>query len=335
MAPGSKESSATVNAQATVVPFSRLRLQIDRMTDRDWMFPYASARGVVAERYSALLQTLRDIAEEGCRLYRHHAEEQAPRSTPVRAEYYHRLYLLGALRHTLTLLESTIALLDSGLTHGARVTARPLFEILVNTKHIVAHPNEPVAWQLFYSAMRDHLHSHRAALKAMDPAVFPAAAIERAQTQVARIEGEVRELAGPEVQDREVVRWAGKKLTFAALARMHGMEDDYLAVYKDFSWDTHGTLALFHSTRRTPEGAMVLRDAFDLQDTRFVALAAGRWALEILHLVAAAWQTTTRGDALGTRLVRAAEETVNPSLPEWSEWMALVREHEGPASASP
>ena len=153
--------------------------------------------------------------------------------------------------------------------------------------------------------------------------------------EIARIEGEVRELAGPEVQDREVVRWAGKKLTFAALARMHGMEDDYLAVYKDFSWDTHGTLALFHSTRRTPEGAMVLRDAFDLQDTRFVALAAGRWALEILHLVAAAWQTTTRGDALGTRLVRAAEETVNPSLPEWSEWMALVREKEGPASASP
>jgi len=299
------------------------------MSDRDWMYPYAAARSTTADRYGTLLHALHDVSEEGCRLFRHHAPKHAPRPTPERAAYYHRLYLVGALRHTLTLLESTMALLESGLTHGARVTARPLFEILVNTKHIVANPQEPLAWQLLYSAMLDHLLSHRAALEAMDPAIFPADAIEHTQKAVARIEGEVRTLAGPEVQDREVVRWAGARMTFAKLARVYGLESDYLAVYKDFSWDTHGTLALFHITRRASEGAMAVRDAFDLEDTRFVASMAGGWVIQIFELIAGEWKVDASYDVLTARLVRAAEEAVNPALPQLSVWMAHVRRRDG------
>jgi hypothetical protein len=261
-----------------------------KVRPRDALLDYNSAQQVVSLRFNSLLKTMKEIASLGCSMFVQQAKGADGVLVPPRNDdgFYTDVYFVGALRHTILLIEAVVTLLESGLTRPSRIVCRTLFELLVVAKYIAKHSTAPLARQLLYSSLLDHEISWVETIAMLKRAEARKEAIEDLEKQLKRIRDDLGKVSSQAVTNRKVGKWSG--LSLRDMARDVGLESEYLAAYKDLSWDVHGTLAAFHITRRTRTGEVVMRDMFDLQDTRSIAVFAGNWALAILHAIAKRWQ---------------------------------------------
>ena len=202
--------------------------------------------------------------------------------------FYTDVYFVGALRHTILLIEAVARLLENGLTHPARIVCRTLFELLVTARYIDKQSTVPLARQLLFSSLEDQQASWVETIRILKESGARDEVINDLKKQLDRIRDDLSKVSSPALSNRRIANWSGR--TLRDMARDVDLESQYLAAYKDLSWDVHGTLAAFHITHRDASGALVMRDMFDLQDTRTVAAFAGNWTFAILDLIATRWQ---------------------------------------------
>lgn len=262
----------------------------DTSAARDVLLDYAATKKIVSLRFESLIKAIRDIAALGCAMILRHAKDRVLVAPGNDDRFYTEVYFLGAVRHTILLIESLATLLENGLTHPARIISRTLYELLVTAKYIDKESTTALARQLLYSSLLDQETSWVETIRMLENVGGRDDSIKDLKEQLERIRGDLGKVSSPAVTNRKITNWSGNNLR--DMSRSVGLESEYLAAYKDLSWDAHGTLAAFHITHRTADGELVMRDMFDLKDTRHVAALAGNWALGILELVAKRWQLT-------------------------------------------
>src|SRR6266568_9744 len=284
------------------------------MKERDHLLDYDAAKRVIELRFTSLVKALREDSALGQRLLLERGKDGVLVPPGNGDAFYTELYFVGTLRHTILLLEGVIALLECGLTHPARIVTRSLFDLLVSATYMDKESATPLARQLLYSSLRDQEVSWTEAVRTLRDGGAGGEAVAAMEGQLNRIKEDVAKVSSPTLEERPAMRWSGR--SFREMAKQVGLEMEYLAHYKDLSWDAHGTLAVFHITRRSKDGDLVMRDMFDLQDTRMIATLAGSWALGICEVVAKRWGSDMRAvERLGESLSTEVGSVVWPGSP--------------------
>ncbi len=283
------------------------------MNERSRLLEYDNAHRIIQLRFRSLLKGLRKISTLGQILLLERGKDGVLVPPGGGDGFYTEVYFVGTLRHTIVLLEGVIALLERGLTHPARIVTRTLFELLVAATYMEKESATPLARQLLYSSLRDQEVSDSEALRALKDGGAHAEVVAAVSKQLNRIREDIAKVSSPTLDERSAMKWSGR--SFREIAKQVGLETEYVAHYKELSWDAHGTLAVFHITERQ-NGDLVMRDMFDLRDTRMIATLAGNWALGICEVVAKRWGSDVRAvERLGDRHHIEVASVVWPGSP--------------------
>ncbi len=284
------------------------------MNRKSRLIEYDDATRIVQLRFSSLLKTLRSVSALSQSLILERGEGGVLVPPGKGDGFYTEVYFVGTMRHTILLLEGVIGLLERGLTHPARIVARSLFELLVGATYMARESPGPLARQLLYSSLRDQEISDTEALRALRDGGADGEIIATMEQQLKRIKDDIAKVSSATLDERSAWKWSGKSLR--EMAKHVDLEREYLAHYRDLSWDAHGTLAVFHITERLKNGDLVMRDMFDLRDTRMIATLAGNWALGICEVVAKRWGCDMRAvERLEERLHIEVASVVWPGSP--------------------
>jgi hypothetical protein len=284
------------------------------MNERSRLIEYDDASRIIQLRFRSLLKGLRKISTLGQTLLLERGKDGVLVPPGNGDGFYTEVYFVGTIRHTILLLEGVITLLERGLTHPARIVTRSLFELLVAATYMEKESAGPLARQLLYSSLRDQEVSDTEALRALRDGGADREVVATMEKQLNRIKDDIAKVSSPTLDERSAMKWSGR--SFRDMSKQVGLEMEYLAHYKDLSWDAHGTLAVFHITERLKNGDLVMRDMFDLRDTRMIATLAGNWALGICEVVTKRWGSDVRAvERLGERLHIEVASVVWPGSP--------------------
>src|SRR6266446_4254127 len=125
------------------------------MNERSRLIEYDDASRIIQLRFRSLLKGLRKISTLVQRLLLERGKDGVLVPPGDGDGFYTEVYFVGAIRHTILLLEGVITLLERGLTHPARIVTRSLFELLVAANYMEKKSAGPLARQLLYSSLRD------------------------------------------------------------------------------------------------------------------------------------------------------------------------------------